>query len=265
MEGVDAMKIDEKYKEPIRQALLDGASYRGIAGVMHCDKDTVSKFVAKYLPELQRKPVRKQPEPDKNLLIIDIETRPALAYVWDVWNVNIYPQQIVEDKAMLSFAAKWHGSKHPMMFASDFHTGHDKMVNMAHVLLDQADAVIHYNGYKFDVPHIQQEFVLAGLPPCDFYQIDLLKTMRTEFNFTSNKLDNIIKQFGIGKKVEHEGFALWTKCLAGDAKAWEKMQRYNTNDTRKTEELFDRLLPWVKAPNYPRKRLVNSKFWLPNV
>lgn len=234
------------------------ASFRQIARDMGIDEKTVRKYAKREFPELARSRTR-QPIPEKRVLIIDIETRPALAYVWGVWNQNIAPTQIVEDKATISFAARWAGTD-KTMFYSDFHTGHEEMVRAAWDLLDEADVVVHYNGVKFDIPHLNQEFALLGLdPPSGYYQLDLLKSVRRDFNFTSNKLDNLIRQFEIGRKLEHEGFALWAKCLAGDPKAWGKMREYNMHDVVETEALYDRLKSWVGVITHPKRYAVNHK------
>lgn len=234
-------------------------SYREIARYLGCDKETVKKWALRLVPDEAAKRTKK-PLSQQRILILDIETRPALAYVWGVWQQNIGTHQIVEDKAMISWAAKWHGSTE--VFYGDHRDVGGAWLDQLWHLLDEAEAVVHYNGYSFDVPHIQQEFLLAGWsPPSGFHQIDLLKTMRTEFNFTSNKLDNIATQLDIGQKVEHEGFALWVKCMAEDPEAWKRMKRYNIQDVKLTETLFDRVLPWLKSPNLPKKRLVESKFW----
>lgn len=240
-----------KHREQIAKYLEDGFSSRHIAHVFGVGKSTVNDFIK--AEGLDR------PEPQKNVAIIDIETRPALAYVWGVWQQNIAPQQIVEDKAMISFAARWVGET-KTYFYSDHHTGHEDMVAAAWEWLDTADVVVHYNGAKFDIPHINQEFLLAGYtPPSSYYQLDLLKSIRRDFNFTSNKLDNIAKQLKLGSKVEHEGFALWTKCLAGDKKAWAKMKEYNIHDTEMTQELYEYLLPWVSTITHPRKYALSHK------
>jgi DNA polymerase elongation subunit (family B) len=240
--------------------LLKGNSYRQTATKLGVDKETVRKYAKKFFPELAASRT-KVPLSEAKILVVDIETRPALAYVWGVWQQNIGPHQIVEDKAMISWAAKWHDSS--AVFYND-NRSPDWLKNLWD-LFDAADVIVHYNGYSFDVPHIQQEFLLANMsPPSGFHQIDLLKTMRTEFNFTSNKLDNIATQLGIGHKVEHEGFALWVKCMAGDDAAWDRMRKYNIQDVRLTDQLFTRTMLWLKSPNLPKKRLLESKFWRDN-
>src|SRR6185312_9194312 len=114
--------------------------------------------------------------------------------------------------------------------------GHKRMIRRAWKLLNEADAVVHYNGKRFDVPRLQREFLKLDMaPPAPFAQIDLLATARRKFSFDSNKLERVADELGIGRKEEHEGFRLWIKCLDGDVNAWERMRRYNVKDVKLTE------------------------------
>jgi DNA polymerase III epsilon subunit-like protein len=119
-------------------------------------------------------------------------------------------------------------------------------------LLDEADAVIHFNGKRFDIPTLNKDFLLNGIrPPAPYKHIDLLTTVRTQFRFTSNKLDHVCEQLGLGNKTKHAGAELWIKCMAGDKAAWSEMEEYNIRDVEMTEALYLHLLPWIKShPNY---------------
>ena len=69
------------------------------------------------------------------------------------------------------------------------------MLEGIHKLLDEADAVIHYNGKRFDIPSLNKEFLLNGMfPPAPFKEIDLLTVARGRFRFVSNKLDYVAQQ-----------------------------------------------------------------------
>ena len=60
-----------------------------------------------------------------------------------------------------------------------------------------------------------------------------------------------LEQLGLDVKQEHEGFELWVKCMADNPVAWGVMESYCRNDVRITEQLYDRLLPWIPAhPSY---------------
>jgi hypothetical protein len=184
------------------------------------------------------------------LLTLDLETSPNIAHVWGLWKNNVSLNQLIQSTNVISFAAKWHGDKR-VLFRSDHHDGHEVMIQKAHGLLGEADAVIHYNGKSFDMPHLRREFLLARMdPPKPYKDIDLLLTMRKHFRFVSNKLDYITQALGLEGKVHHEGHNLWVRCMAGDPKAWAIMRKYNKMDVVQTEKLFDILRPWIDGlPN----------------
>ena len=188
-------------------------------------------------------------------LTIDIETSPNLAYVWGLWDQNVGLNQIESVGSVICFAAKWHGSK-KIMYYSDHHDGHEAMVKEAWALMSEADALIHYNGKAFDVKHLQREFLLAGLgPAAPHIDIDLLSVARRQFKFPSNKLQHVSEALGLGGKLQHTGLDLWRDCMMGDDKAWTLMKKYNIQDVKLTEQLYDKLLPWI--PNHP-----NMGLWL---
>lgn len=181
------------------------------------------------------------------VLTIDIETSPALAWVWGLRDQNIAPGQVEKQVEMICFAAKWLDRK-KMYFRSVHHDGQEAMLAEVHALLDEADVVIHYNGQSFDIPHINRELKLGGFgPPSPFLQIDLYRTVRSKFRFMSNKLDSVAGELEIGQKVKHEGFGLWKRCMAGDDVAWAKMRRYNKGDVTLTEDLYYELRPWIST------------------
>jgi DNA polymerase III epsilon subunit-like protein len=180
------------------------------------------------------------------LLILDIETAPHTAYVWGLWDQNVGLSQLIETGRVMSVAAKWHGEKFTFQW-DEYKDSASVMLDEVHKLLNEADAVVHYNGTKFDIPMLNKEFVKWGYsPPSGTKEIDLLKTVRSRFRFPSNKLDYVAQHLDLGSKENHEGFKLWIKCMEGDAKAWVKMRKYNVQDVLLTEKLYDVLTPWVK-------------------
>lgn len=180
------------------------------------------------------------------ILIVDIERLPGLARIWDQKTRFVHINNFTKLPSLLCVAAKWYGSKQTE-FLSVWDDA-DHMVKRIWEMYDEADIVVTYNGVGFDIPHIQREFLLAGLtPPKPFKQIDLLRVVRKQFRFASNKLDFISQQLGIGHKTSHEGFALWVKCMEGDEKAWARMARYCKQDVKLTEKLYHYLLPWLTS------------------
>lgn len=180
------------------------------------------------------------------ILLLDIETSPNLAHVWGIWQQNVGLNQLLESSKTLCFAAKWLG-KEEITFKSSYSTSHKKMLKSIHEMIDEADAVIHYNGTKFDMPTLNKEFLLAGMPPpSPVKQIDLLQVAKRQFRFVSNKLDYVSQALGLGKKTEHMGHELWVRCMAKDKEAWELMEKYNINDVVLLEKVYYKFLPWIK-------------------
>ena len=181
------------------------------------------------------------------ILVIDIETAPASGYIWRLYDINVSLSQLIDTSKVICFAAKWVGEK-KVAFHSNQEDTHKAMIKKAWTLFNEADAVIGYNSKNFDCKILNKEFILAGLPPPTPYKhIDLLQTMRQNFKFMSNKLDHVSQELGIGKKTSHQGFELWQACMNDDTKAWKLMKKYNINDVKLTEELYDRVKPWLKT------------------
>ena len=185
------------------------------------------------------------------ILGLDLETAPHKVYSWGLWGQDIHINQIVEPGYTLCWAAKWVG-KPTIYFESRQHKCTAEMLRPLHDLLDEADAVIHFNGSKFDVPVVNKEFLLAGMDmPSPYKQIDLLQTARRQFKFPSNKLDYISQALGLGAKTKHAGMDLWKGCMDGDPKSWRIMERYNKQDVKLLEKVYHKLLPWIdNHPNH---------------
>jgi DNA polymerase elongation subunit (family B) len=190
------------------------------------------------------------------LLLLDIESAPNLVHVWGLWNQNIHISQIMDSSYVMCFAAKWVGEDE--VFFDSVHQSKPKaMLKKIHKLLEEADAVIHWNGARFDIPTLNKEFIIHQMkPPATYKQIDLLLTSRSRFRFASNKLDYVAQALGIGKKHKHAGHELWVKCMAGDDEAWKNMETYNKQDVTLLEGVYEIFRPWIR--NHPNVGLYNS-------
>ena len=182
------------------------------------------------------------------ILYLDIETAPTCTYTWSLWPKYIDPNNIVANGHTLCWAALWEGERE-VMYAS-IRDGEESMLRTIWDLLDEADTVVHYNGTKFDMPILNREFIRLGMePPSHYHQVDLLKTVRQQFRFESNKLDHVCQRLGLGGKVKHKGMSLWFGCMAGVLSDWKIMERYNKTDVKILRKLYKSLLPWIH--NHP--------------
>lgn len=185
---------------------------------------------------------------NSKILHIDIEWAPATIYVFDPWNVHVTPEHVIDDGGLLCFCAHWHGSKE-FQFYSRWDDGLEGMAKAALKLLSEADAVITYNGDKYDIPKLRGAMILAGItPPPPPTSIDLIKVVK-RFGFLMNRLAFIGPLLNAGGKMKHEGFALWRSVLEGDTKAMARMKKYCIQDVKLLVNLYNRILPYID--NHP--------------
>lgn len=185
---------------------------------------------------------------NSKILVLDIETKPAKVYVWRMFDENVSVEQVIDPGGTICVGAKWIGHRETMFF-SDWEHGHKEMLLAVHALIEEADAVVTYNGDKFDFPKLLGEFLLNGIkPPAPITSIDLIKTVR-KFGFDMNRLAFIGPLLEIGAKVKHEGFTLWKQVLAGDERAFKRMKKYCIQDVKLTESLYARIKPFIR--NHP--------------
>lgn len=187
---------------------------------------------------------------EARILVIDIERRPMLSYHWAPKVDYIPPSMNVERGEIISFAAKWYGERQ-IVFRSVHHDGRDAMLDEAWRLMDEAHILVGYNSQGFDVKHLFEEFAKDWRrPPSPHFDVDLLRAVRARFRFPYNRLDEVCRDLGLETKLANDGWDLWLACMNGDDKAWRTMKRYNRQDVVITEQLYDRLRPWIKGhPN----------------
>ena len=191
-----------------------------------------------------------------NILILDIETAPLRAFVWQtsVYNANISHKQLISDWFMLSWSAKWLYDCEVMGSAvtpKEAKKGDDKKITkQLWMLFNKADIIIAHNGDKFDLPNCNTRFICNGLtPPSPYRTIDTVRIARKQFGFTYNKLDFLAERLGFGRKLDTD-FDLWVKCLDGDKSALDRMLEYNKKDVLLLEDVYIKLRGWMNShPN----------------
>lgn len=176
------------------------------------------------------------------ILLVDIETLPALGFFWDrPWETSII--EVVKEWQILSFSAKWLGGE------QETHINHktDKfLVKKLWNLLDNSDIVIGQNLDRFDIRKINSRFLFYNLPPPSPYKtVDTLKVARKNFALLSNKQDDLGKYLKIGGKIKVDK-GLWLGCIKGDKKALKRMAKYNAHDVKMLEKIYLRFQPWLK-------------------
>lgn len=189
------------------------------------------------------------------ILLLDIETRPASAYVWGLFDVNISLDQLIDSGGVLCFGAKWLGSP-DLIFHSDWDDGHEEMIKKAWELIDEADAVVTYNGDSFDLPKLRGEFLVNKLPPpAPTTSIDVYKSVK-KLGLLSKKLAFVGPFLKVGAKVKNAGWPLWLGVLAGNELRQKQMKRYCLQDVKLLEKVYVRVKPFIH--NHPHMGTTGS-------
>lgn len=192
------------------------------------------------------------------ILTLDIETAPIQANVWSLWKQNVGLNQIDQDWAILSYAAKWADSnevEYRDTFAQRNQRDDRQLCKGLWKLLDKADIVIGQNHERFDIKKINARLIFHGLGPYSpIRTVDTMQVAKRTFGFTSKKLEYMTEALCRKyKKLKHgrfPGYELWAQYLARNAEARVEMREYNIQDVRATEELYFIMRPWIKGhPN----------------
>jgi len=186
------------------------------------------------------------------ILFFDLETAPNKAYIWSLWNEVKNMDYVSSPWYVLCWSAKWLGEKEIMSAGVNNSSENDKsIIRKLRKLFDKADVVVAHNAKKFDVRRVNTRFIANGMtPPSSYRVVDTLLEARRSFSFTSNRLNDLGKFFGLGEKIDTGGFELWKQCMAGNKVAWNKMVRYCKNDVVLLEKIYLKLRPYMKQhPN----------------
>lgn len=189
------------------------------------------------------------------ILFLDIETAPVLGWSWQFYDTNLV--DIYRDWSILSCAWMWDGEKEVSVMSIhrprnllDFITNPENdrdLVKRLWSFLDRADFVVAHNGQSFDVKKIQSRFLHYGLTPTSPVKvIDTLKETKRISNNTRNNQDALLKSWGLGKKMEHDGWPMWLGCMSGEKDRWTQMLSYNKQDVVGLCAIYERLRPWLK-------------------
>lgn len=187
--------------------------------------------------------------PEPKILFVDVETLPNIAWTWGKYDQNVLGFE--QQTCIATYAAKWRGQEVFAKALPDYKgykagSYDDKaLVKDLWDLLDKADIAVAHNGKDFDFRVITGRFLFHGLlPPAPYKIIDTKLISSRVARFNSNKLDDLGKHFGFGEKIK-TNFDLWLGCMRGDLKCWSDMVKYNKQDVRLLEKVYDRFLPYI--------------------
>lgn len=193
--------------------------------------------------------------PNLRTLVLDIETAPMTAYIWQLKDQYVDLKQLKTDSYIIAWGAKWLGDPPSRLIYRSQQNAKNAEDDRAILkelwqLMNEADVVLTQNGAKFDCPKINARFILHGFkPPKPYKQCDVYKELRKVASFTSHSLEYITHR--INRKYKKltdrrfSGLSLWTACMNGNKAAWAEMKRYNIHDVLSLEEKYMNVRQWL--------------------
>lgn len=191
------------------------------------------------------------------ILLIDLENTPMLAYVWSMYEADVL--KVKEHSYLLSIAYQWYPSNKIEVVSlrklPNYTPGSKDDAPLCDVIYDlikEADVLVAQNGDAFDIKVLNTRFLFHRKPvPPPKETVDTLKILRRKFKHPSNKLDEICRYHGIGRKLPHTGKDLWFGCMEGSEKDWRLMEMYNAHDVYLLRKLYDLIRPWSPPSQHP--------------
>jgi RNase_H superfamily len=244
------LKLDQETITAILNLNKLGQSSRQIAEVLGVAKSTVNNHVSKA----ETKALSLM-NTGARILIYDLETAPALAYVFGRFDQTIGQANIYQEGGWIICASyKWLGEEDTSVIysTSDIETAGDfGVVSRLWELFNEADVVVAHNNRKFDVKMLQARCLLNGLSPLPSVKVvDTLQMAKKHFRLPNNKLESIAAFLGVGAKVQTGGISLWTETMQGNKEALNKMLDYCLQDTQLLEKVYLKLRAFGTASNF---------------
>jgi uncharacterized protein YprB with RNaseH-like and TPR domain/DNA-directed RNA polymerase subunit RPC12/RpoP len=187
-----------------------------------------------------------------------------LGYAYQLYDTQLI--HVVRESFILAFAFKWAGESkihvrklpdYPLYKKDQYDD--TALLRDLHSLIDSADIVVAHNGDRFDIRVAKARFIQKGLDPLGKkLSIDTLKVARSQFKFSSNKLDDLARFAGVKGKIETEK-GLSIKCIDGDLKAWKKYASYCKQDVWVLDKVYEWMKPWMLR--HPNANLFNETYY----
>lgn len=132
----------------------------------------------------------------------------------------------------------------PKRFKKCYHDDY-ALIKWLHDWMLKSDYLVAHSGDNFDWPMFTARLAYHGLPPVPQVKlVDTLKMAR-KHKFMANDLRFLARHFG-AKEVKADA-PDWDAVAVGDAEAIKYCIKYNRQDLRALEPVYERLLPYSKV------------------
>lgn len=184
------------------------------------------------------------------ILVFDLETAPAEAYIWSKFQDVVPDNMIKNDWFVLCWSAKFlfedkiYNAKLTKKELQD--RDDSRIMKNLWKLIDESTVILAHNLKKFDEKKMNTRFIKHGLPkPSPYQPIDTLLHARKQFAITSNRLDYLAQQFFEVEGKHETPKNMWPDCMRGDYESLKTMSAYCDQDVLVLEEVYLQMRGWI--------------------
>lgn len=195
-------------------------------------------------------------------LFYDIEVSYFIVSAWRLgYKQAVLPHQVIKYPQIICVCWKWEGEDKVHHLTWDEEQSDIKLIKKFIKELDKANQIVAHNGDRYDLKWLRTRAIDNGIMMKPRYEtIDTLKIAKAQFNFASNKLDELGKFLKLGKKIQTE-YELWDQvCQHKSPEALKQMVTYCEQDVRLLEQVYEKLRPYAKH-NFNYGKLYGDDNW----
>ena len=202
---------------------------------------------------------------DLNILFLDIEKTPPHWASYDRFNANIPMYHLIQESFVPSVSWAWNDEEkihnvnvtHDLKRYINDHTDDTHVIKTIWDEIEKADVIVGHYIKGFDWKVLCGLAVLHNLEPIEKKRcVDTLAEAK-RFKYTSNKLDDLCRQFGFDRKREHRK-EMMLLCSQGDYEALMECAKYNDADIPGMRQLYYKFRPYSHTNQYPNMQKVNG-------
>lgn len=186
------------------------------------------------------------------VLFYDIEVSYGLAKAWRPgYKLRLTYDDFIVHPRIICISYKWNDSEEVHSVRWDSNQDDKNLLELFIPELNKADFIVGHNADRFDLPWIRTRALLHGIDMHPKYaSVDTYKVAKYNFNFPSNKLNDIGLYLGLGEKLP-SGIKLWDDVvLKQNPEALEKMIAYCNQDVILLEKVYNSLKKMMLNQNH---------------